>query len=140
MTLHNLGIILSPLKILPTVGGDVMHALKSSESCFTSFGEAYFSLVTPNAVKAWKRHNSMTMNLVVPFGHVRFVFTKDNSNFIVQELGPSSYSRLTVPPGVWFGFKGIASQQSIILNVASVEHDPMESDRCDVSSFKYNWG
>ena len=34
----------------------------------TGFEEAYFSLIDKDAVKAWKRHKTMTLNLVVPLG------------------------------------------------------------------------
>ena len=68
------GVSLSPLKIIPTPGGNVLHALKSEDDCFLNFGEAYFSEVEFKKIKAWKRHTEMTLNIVVPIGKINFVF------------------------------------------------------------------
>ena len=67
------GVILTPLKKIGHPKGDVFHAMKSSDEGFCGFGEAYFSVVSHNAIKAWKRHHEMTLNLVVPVGKIRFV-------------------------------------------------------------------
>ena len=47
-------ILVTPLKRIPTVGGDVMHGLKKSDNGFNGFGEVYFSWVEQGAIKAWK--------------------------------------------------------------------------------------
>ena len=99
-------IVVTELKRIETPGGDVFHAMKQSESQYEGFGEAYFSWVNEGAIKAWKMHKRMTLNLVVPVGNVRFVFVSDSENkdFRVEEIGEKRYARITVPPGVWFGF------------------------------------
>ena len=71
-------ILVTPLKRIPTVGGDVMHGLKKSDNGFNGFGEVYFSWVEQGAIKAWKCHQRMTLNLVVPMGEVSFVFHLTN--------------------------------------------------------------
>ena len=67
-------ILVTPLKRISTVGGDVMHALRISDKGFHGFGEVYFSWVEMGSIKAWKCHQHMTLNLVVPIGEVSFVF------------------------------------------------------------------
>ena len=67
-------IFVTPLKRIKTEGGDVMHALKKSDHRYNGFGEVYFSWVKQGAIKAWKCHQRMTLNLVVPMGEVRFIF------------------------------------------------------------------
>lgn len=121
-------------------GGDVLHVLKSSEVDFAEFGEAYFSEVRFRAVKAWKMHERMTLNLVVPFGSVRFVFFDElQSSFNAITIGPSHHARLHVKPGVWFGFQGLADPISIVLNIANIEHSPDEVRRKPLSDFSYDW-
>lgn len=132
-------IIITPLKQIPTYGGDVLHALKKSEDSFDGFGEAYFSWVLPNYIKAWKKHTQMTMNLIVPIGLVKFVFYTQDNQFREECIGAESYSRLTVPPGIWFGFQGISNSPSLILNIASISHDPGEADRLNTSEIHYSW-
>ena len=67
-------ILVTPLARIATDGGDVMHALKNNDPEYGGFGEAYFSWLEHRKVKAWKCHTEMTMNLIVPFGQVKFVF------------------------------------------------------------------
>jgi len=62
------GVVLTRLSIINIPDGDVLHAMKSNDLGYSGFGEAYFSIVKQNVVKAWKRHREMTLNLVVPVG------------------------------------------------------------------------
>ena len=74
-------ILVTSLKRIPTEGGDVMHVIKESDTGFNGFGEVYFSWIEQNVIRAWKYHQEMTMNLVVPIGEVKFVFhIKDQKN------------------------------------------------------------
>ncbi|MBK9521671.1 MAG: dTDP-4-dehydrorhamnose 3,5-epimerase [Rhodocyclaceae bacterium] len=136
-------ILVTPLRRVETLGGDVLHAMKKSDAGFTGFGEAYFSWVSAGSVKAWKRHTQMTMNVVVPVGHVRFVFHCVGSDgiekFRVEEIGETPYARITVPPGIWFGFKGLGSAQSLVLNLASIPHDPDEVERLAIADINFDW-
>ena len=134
-------IIVTPLKRIPTDGGDVMHALKYSDNEFNGFGEVYFSWVDQGVIKAWKCHKRMTLNLLVPLGEVCFVFhlTEERDVFRTVKLGHDRYSRLTIPPGIWFGFQGVASESSLLMNAADIEHDPNEVLRKPVTCFDYNW-
>jgi dTDP-4-dehydrorhamnose 3,5-epimerase len=129
-----------PLARIHAAGGDVLHAMKQTDAGFAGFGEAYFSWVLHGAVKAWKRHTRMTMNLVVPMGRVRFVFMDDlNCTPREEVLGEERYVRVTVPPGIWFGFQGVATPASLILNLASIEHEPREVERRLATDIDYNW-
>lgn len=133
-------ISITPLARIATVGGDVLHAIKHNDVGYFGFGEIYFSWINFNAVKAWKRHTQMTMNVVVPVGRVRFVFCLDGTDeFRVEDIGVDRYVRVTVPPGIWFGFKGLAAPQSLVLNVGNIPHDPEEVERLQLSDIKYTW-
>jgi dTDP-4-dehydrorhamnose 3,5-epimerase len=133
-------IVVTPLARIPTSGGDVMHAMKSGDVGDAGFGEAYLSCISPGSIKAWKRHSRMTMNLVVPVGHVRTVFHLDGAEaFRIEEIGVDRYVRLSVPPGIWFGFQGLAAPQSLLLNIASIPHDPNEVQRLALTGIAYDW-
>ena len=133
-------IAVTPLARIASAGGAVLHALKQQDQGFTGFGEAYFSFVAPDAVKAWKRHKRMTMNVVVPVGRVRFVFhLQGDDAYRVEDIGIDRYARITVPPGIWFGFQGLGESQNLILNIADIAHDPAEVDRLPISEIKYCW-
>ena len=133
-------IAVTPLRRISVAGGDVLHALKLTDASFRGFGEAYFSMIEHLAVKAWKRHRQMTLNLVVPVGMVRFVFKVDDDPMLrVEDAGESNYVRITVPPGVWFGFQGRGVPASLLLNVADIVHSPDEVERGAVDLFAFNW-
>ena len=140
------GVNITPLSIIDTKGGDVLHAMKMSDHGYLGFGEAYFSTIEPQAIKGWKRHKQMVLNLVVPVGTVRFILfddrdNQDNVNHF-QEVTLSienGYSRLTIPPMIWVGFQGLGLQTSLVLNIANIEHSPEEVERKELAEIKFNW-
>ena len=136
-------ICITPLRRIETGGGDVLHAMKQSDPGFAGFGEAYFSWVAAGTIKGWKRHTRMTMNVVVPVGQVHFVFLgldeQGETVFRVEEIGEARYVRATVPPGIWFAFQGLVAPQSLVLNIASIPHDPNEVERLALADIDYVW-
>jgi len=137
------GVIVTRLDIIDTPGGNVMHAMKETGVGYAGFGEAYFSKVSKGSIKAWKRHKKMTLNLIVPVGKIKFVLfdDRDMSNTRLQEVTISmdNYCRLTVPPMVWIGFQGLLNGESMLLNIANIEHDPDEVDRLGINKINYDW-
>ena len=138
-------IIVTPLHTFELAEGNVMHGMRNSDPEYAGFGEAYFSVINEGAIKAWKCHLQMTLNLILVCGEVKFVFATMNNdgaakaNFREIILNRQCHSRLTVPPGIWFGFKGIGTKESTILNIANIIHDPDEVKRMEQSSLKYSW-
>ena len=96
---------ITDLKIITSVDGSVMHAIKSIDDGFNQFGEVYFSTVNNNSIKAWKLHKEMTLNLVVPTGKVLFNFydqRKDSKTFHkydVLEISSEGRESIYVPAG-----------------------------------------
>ncbi len=136
-------VLITPLNIIDTTGGNVMHAMKEIDVGFSGFGEAYFSEVELKSIKAWKRHRDMTLNLIVPVGKIRFVLFDDRkeSDNQFQEIiiSRDNYCRLTVPPMIWMGFQGLSSNGSMLLNIANIVHDPEEVDRKDINEIEFDW-
>jgi dTDP-4-dehydrorhamnose 3,5-epimerase len=133
-------IFLTKLKIIPTEGGNVLHALKNDDENYKGFGELYFSTINYGFIKAWKKHLKMTMNIIVPVGEVKFVFYSESENkFLTIKIGESNYQRITVQPGVWFGFQGISPNKSLVLNFSNIQHDPNEVIRKNVNELNFDW-
>ena len=57
-------IIIKPLKKIQLDDGDVLHALKSSESEFHGFNEAYFSCIKPKASKMPSKFGSKNQSKI----------------------------------------------------------------------------
>jgi len=130
-------IIITPLKNIQTIGGNVLHCLNYLEDSYINFGEAYFSLINYQSIKGWKMHKKMTLNLVVPIGNVKFIFVQsDFSKTKEIIIGDTNYCRITVPPGIWFGFKGLDNPRNLILNIADIKHDTNEVSRIEIDKFK----
>jgi dTDP-4-dehydrorhamnose 3,5-epimerase len=143
------GVIISPLKQILDERGKVMHMLRDDSQGFVGFGEIYFSLVYPGVIKGWHRHKTMTLNYAIPQGNVKVVLYDDREGSSTKGevmeifLGPDNYCRVTVPPMIWNGFKGVGDKTAIVANCASVAHnDPNEQDRMDPfdPSIPYDWG
>jgi len=135
-------ITITNLPIIETAGGNVLKGLLKTDLTFNGFGEAYFSEVEPAAIKGWKYHKEMTLNLIVPKGQVKFVFCiKGEGTYKFEEIviGKDKYARITVKPGIWFGFQGVHSETSLVLNIADILHRAEEADRLDLNDIKYNW-
>jgi dTDP-4-dehydrorhamnose 3,5-epimerase len=134
---------LTPLRRIAHPLGDIQHGIKAVDEGYAGFGEAYFTRVQPGAVKGWKRHSRMQLNLIVPCGAVRFyVRDQDGTSKFSFLLGDepgavegTQYARLTVPPGWWVAFEGVGQELNQVLNVASIAHDPQEATNVDLSTF-----
>ena len=84
------------------------------------------------------------INLIVPVGAVKFVVVdklnndEQNNTFEIT-LSKENYSRLTIPPGYWFGFMGIGKNLNLLANIANMEHNPLEVERKEIHEIDYKW-
>jgi dTDP-4-dehydrorhamnose 3,5-epimerase len=137
------GVLRTQLRRISTPGGDVFHAMKSIDPGYAGFGEAYFSAVEHRWIKGWKRHNKATLNFVVPHGEVQVsICDAEADAYETHRLGPSnadSYARLSIAPGLWVAFGGLAVGSNLLLNISSLPHDPLEADNRPLSDLKWTW-
>jgi dTDP-4-dehydrorhamnose 3,5-epimerase len=142
------GVLVQPLRQIPDERGKVMHMLRASDPHFQGFGEIYFSMVYPGAIKAWHLHKRMVLNYAVPHGRIKMVLYDpregSRTKGELQELflGHDQYSLVQVPAGVWNGFKGIGVEPALVANCASIPHDPDEIVRMDPfhnDVIRYDW-
>lgn len=131
------GVILTPLKQIYHPKGDIFHAMKKSDAGFDGFGEAYFSTIHQDDMKGWKKHTKMTLNVVVPIGEIEFVVYNEKE-FLSVKLSSRNYQRLTVKSGLWVAFRGIG-ESNMLLNLASLEHDPAEAINQPLDAIPYAW-
>ena len=141
------GTILTKLKQFHDERGKVMHMLRADDSHFQKFGEIYFSCTYPNIVKAWHKHSEMTLNYACIAGGVKVVLFDDRvdspSIGMIEEhyLSPESYYLLTVPPGIWNGFKAIGENMAVVANCATIPHRSNEISRLPFNDERlgYDW-
>jgi len=131
------GVRIKPLRQILDERGKIMHMLRSDDPEFEQFGEIYFSMVYPGVIKGWHLHTRMTLNYAVPSGTIKLVLYDDRPDAATRgELmeivtGPENYSLITIPPGVWNGFKGVGVTPALVANCSTIPHDPDEIRRMD---------
>ena len=129
------GVHLTKLNIIPGDKGSVMHFLKKNDPNFHGFGEVYISTVDFDAIKGWKCHKEMILNIVVPVGSIEFHLLdgrRRSKTFgvyqpILLTHDPLFYSRLTIPSGIWVAFRGNSKGLNMLINIANIPHDPKEA-------------
>ena len=139
------GVIKTDLTLVPMNTGSILHAYLKTQSAHIDIQEIYFSTIQYESIRAWKCHTQMTINLSVVSGSVKIAMIdgrKNSSSYLnIDEivLSHSPYFRLTIPPGIWFGFLGLTNPDSIICNIADHAHDPKELMRKDYNDFDYTF-
>jgi dTDP-4-dehydrorhamnose 3,5-epimerase len=133
------GVIISSLKKIPHLKGDILPVIKKSDIGFSGFGEAYFSTINQGDIKGWKKHTEMILNLVVPVGEIEFVvYDEHTKKFFNTKISQNNYQRLTVRAGLWIAFKGIGVH-NMTLNLSNIEHNVDEAINIDLKEIDYNW-
>jgi dTDP-4-dehydrorhamnose 3,5-epimerase len=141
------GVTIIPLKTILDERGMVRHMLKCTDQHFRKFGEIYFSIIFPNAIKAWHIHKKMELNYAVVSGNIKLVLfdarKESATHGELQEIfmGEENYVLVTVPPYVVNGFKAIGNEKAIVANCATIPHDPEEIERFDPfdNTIGYPW-
>ena len=142
------GGVISKRRIIEDDRGSIRHIMKSSDAAFTKFGEVYCSTIYPGRVKGWHLHSLMTLNYCVLFGKIRFVLFDGRENspsfgrIQVVIMSPNNHCSITVPPGVWNGFQGLGQNESFVINMTDIPHDPFEISRMDPHDnnlIDFNW-
>jgi len=139
------GVQINPLRIIPVQGGNVYHAMKSTDGNYKGFGEAYFSAIEPGVIKPWRRHKEMKMNLIVPIGSIKFVIYDDREDsltkgcFMEVVLSKDNYCCLMIPEKLWVGFQCVGDTSSILLNISNILHDPDESESRNLGDIPFEW-
>jgi len=127
-------LIITPLKKISDERGAVFHFLKSDSPNYKNFGEAYFSKINEGVVKGWKYHKIAEQNFCVPFGALKIVVFDNRpsspSNGVLQEIlldDKDNYQLLSIPSCLWYSFKSVSKEYSLLANITNIEHSPDES-------------
>jgi dTDP-4-dehydrorhamnose 3,5-epimerase len=149
------GVLITTLKIISDERGSVMKMMDNLTPIMKTprhdnVSEIYFSTINPGIVKAWHGHKIMTLNYACIYGRiiVGLCDTRVGDTFgevaMVYLDTLDQYKLLTIPPGVWNGFRTHSNhnEMAIIANAASHIHSPDEIMRIHPNKFpcKFDWG
>ncbi|MEK6915195.1 MAG: dTDP-4-dehydrorhamnose 3,5-epimerase family protein [Nanoarchaeota archaeon] len=146
-TNHIEGVIVTPMNRISDERGVIYHMMRNDDPYFKQFGETYGSWVHPGAIKAWHVHKEMTLNYVVPVGKIKLVVcdlregSPTKGKIMEFFMSKDNYIRVSVPPGVANGFKGIGTEDSLVINIPTHPYTPGEMIRIDPFSkeINYDW-
>ncbi len=117
------GVIVKPLKVIADERGRLMEILRSDEPHFEKFGQVYLTTAYPEVVKAWHYHKQQTDHFAVVKGMLKLVLYDDREGSptrgLVNEffLGEHSPILVRVPKLVFHGFKGIGTEEALVINI-----------------------
>lgn len=142
------GVMIIPLQTFLDERGMVRHMMRCTDPHFSQFGEIYFSVIFPGAIKGWHVHRKMELNYAVISGNIKLVLYDDRENsqthgeFQEIFMGEDNYVLVKVPPNIINGFTSVGGEKAIVANCASIPHDPNEIERLDPFDpiIRYKWG
>ena len=143
------GVRVKKLRIIPDERGSLMEILRSDDEGFEKFGQVYMTSAYPGVTKAWHYHKVQSDNFAVVKGMMKVALydpregspTRGEVNeFFMGERNPIL---LTIPPGVYHGFKCVSDEEAIVVNTPTEVYNYGEPDeyRLDPhgSDIPYDW-
>ena len=133
----------------PDERGRLWEILRCDDVIFQRFGQVYVTTAYPGVVKAWHAHRKQTDFFTVLSGMAKFVLfdmrEDSTSQGEIQEfyLGRDHLELITIPPGVYHGFKCIGDSEVMALNCPTEAYNADSPDELrlpsDSDQIPYDW-
>jgi len=143
------GVKIKKLKPILDERGRLMEILRSDDEIFKKFGQLYITTNYPGVVKAWHYHKKQTDNVCCIKGRVKMVLydARDNSKtkWEINEffIGENNPMLISIPPGVYHGWKCISEMESIIICLPTELYNYKNPDEYrlppDTKEIPYRW-
>ena len=143
------GVLVRPLRVIPDERGRVMEILRRADPLFERFGQAYLTTVYPGVVKAWHMHRHQADNIAVLRGMLRIGLYDGREDSPTRGLVDTFYAGehqpllVHVPAGVFHGFKGIGTEEALVVNLPTAPYDYARPDEIrrppDDPGIPYDW-
>lgn len=143
------GVNVKRLKLIPDERGRLMEILRRDDEIFKSFGQVYMTTARPGVVKAWHYHKKQDDNFTCVSGKMRLALydarkgspTYGEVNDFV--IGLEDPMLVTIPKGVYHGFKCVSDCEAIVINTPTKAYDRKNPDeyRLDLydNDIPYDW-
>ena len=136
------GVKIKDLKVMPDERGRLMEILRSDDSIFKKFGQVYMTTVKPGVVKAWHYHRLQHDFFCCVKGKVRVGLydARENSptsgETMEITLSLEEPKLVSIPVNVYHGFKGMADEESIVINTPTEAYNRSKPDEYRVDAYK----
>ena len=143
------GVRIKKLKVIPDERGRLMEILRCDDEVFLKFGQIYITTNYPGVVKAWHYHKIQTDNVCCVKGMIKAVLydARENSSTYkkINEFFSGDYNPIliSIPPGVYHGWKCISDVESIAVNMPTEPYNCENPDEYrlspDTKEIPYDW-
>lgn len=144
------GVNVKQLNLIPDERGFLMEILRNDDEFYRQFGQCYITAAYPGVVKAWHYHKLQTDHFCVVSGMAKVVLYDGRKESPTQGeineffMGERRRLLVSIPPGVYHGYKNIGLGECLLLNIPTELYDYEQPDeyRLDPHSTKipYDWG
>jgi dTDP-4-dehydrorhamnose 3,5-epimerase len=143
------GVKTKNLRVVADERGWLMEILRNDDEIFKEFGQVYITTAYPGVVKAWHYHRKQTDNFTCIRGMMKVALyddRKDSSTYReINEffIGEKNPRLISVPPGVYHGFKAIGKETAYFLSIPTLPYNHKEPDEFrlppDTTQIPYDW-
>ena len=92
-------------------------------------GQINYSVVYPNVIKAWHRHQHQTDFWLCPHGHVKVgVHREDDGATWMTIIGEKKPGVMIIPPTLWHGVATVGHEQAGLLYYVDRQYNPDQPD------------
>jgi dTDP-4-dehydrorhamnose 3,5-epimerase len=144
------GVTVRKLCVIADERGRLMEMIRCDDPEFYSqFGQVYMTTVYPGVVKGWHYHHKQDDNFAVVKGMIKLVLhdrrpdsatSGEINQFFMGEHNPLL---VHIPREVAHGFKGIGTEEAIIINLVTEPYDYQNPDEFRIEphsgEIPYDW-
>jgi dTDP-4-dehydrorhamnose 3,5-epimerase len=144
------GVNLKHLKVIPDERGWLMEILRCDDEAFQKFGQVYLTTAYPGVVKAWHYHKKQTDTFTCIHGMMKVALydaregSPTKKSLMELFIGDKNPLLVTVPPGVYHGFKAIGNRTAFFLSIPDLPFNYEDPDEFrlppDSPEIPYEWG
>ena len=144
------GVHLKDLRVIPDERGWLMEIIRNDDALFEQFGQVYLTTAYPGVVKAWHYHKKQTDNFTCVHGMMKVALydAREESptykNLMEIFVGEKNPVLISVPPGVYHGFKAVGDKTAYFVSVPTLAYNYEEPDEFrlppDTDEISYDWG
>lgn len=143
------GAVIKKLKLIPDERGRLMEILRADDKIFKRFGQVYITTAFSGVVKAWHYHKKQDDYFTCISGKIKLALydgRRDSptygeiNEFIISIDKPFL---VRIPKGVYHGFKNIAKEEAIVINIPTLPYNHKNPDEYRIDPYDndiaYNW-
>lgn len=110
------------IKFIKNTKGNIFKLIQNKNNK-NKFDEFYISELHPYKTKAWKYHENKVQRIYIPVGKVKIgIYQPKTKKIKTIKLGEKENKILIIYNKVFYGFKSITKNKSLILNLTYISN------------------